>query len=76
MASPTTSKTKTASSTHAPGLEKTPTSICGLTQGDQIVAVPTLVRRLPTPVKKIIGDLSNAERILVAVDLRPAEGWR
>jgi circadian clock protein KaiB len=46
-----------------------------LAQGDQIVAVPTLVRRLPTPVKKIIGDLSNTERVLVGLDLRPAGGW-
>lgn len=43
-----------------------------LASGDQIVAVPTLVRRLPTPVKKIIGDLSNTERVLVGLDLRPA----
>lgn len=43
-----------------------------LASGDQIIAVPTLVRRLPTPVKKIIGDLSNAERVLVGLDLRPA----
>ena len=47
-----------------------------LARGDQIVAVPTLVRRLPTPVKKIIGDLSNTERVLVGLDLRPAGGWR
>jgi len=47
-----------------------------LARGDQIIAVPTLVRRLPTPVKKIIGDLSNAERVLVGLDLRPAGGWR
>ena len=44
--------------------------------GDQIIAVPTLVRRLPTPVKKIIGDLSNTERVLVGLDLRPAGGRR
>ena len=44
-----------------------------LAGGDQIVAVPTLVRRLPHPVKKIIGDLSNTERVLVGLDLRPAE---
>src|SRR5579863_4690292 len=43
-----------------------------LASGDQIVAVPTLVRRLPTPVKKIIGDLSNTEGVLVGLDLRPA----
>ena len=43
-----------------------------LAAGDQIIAVPTLVRKLPTPVKKIIGDLSNTERVLVGLDLRPA----
>jgi circadian clock protein KaiB len=42
-----------------------------LARGDQIMAVPTLVRRLPQPVKRIIGDLSNAERVLVGLDLRP-----
>jgi circadian clock protein KaiB len=41
-----------------------------LAQGDQIVAVPTLVRKLPQPVRKIIGDLSNTERVLVGLDLR------
>ena len=41
-----------------------------LASGDQILAVPTLVRRLPTPIKKIIGDLSNRERVLVGLDLR------
>jgi circadian clock protein KaiB len=45
-----------------------------LARGDQILAVPTLVRRLPPPIKKIIGDLSNRERILVGLDLRPAGG--
>lgn len=43
-----------------------------LASGDQIIAVPTLVRRLPTPVKKIIGDLSNTQRVLVELDVRPA----
>jgi circadian clock protein KaiB len=43
-----------------------------LARGDQIFAVPTLVRRLPEPIKKIIGDLSNTERVLVGLDLRPA----
>jgi circadian clock protein KaiB len=43
-----------------------------LAAGDQILAVPTLVRRLPEPVRKIIGDLSNAERVLVGLDVRPA----
>jgi circadian clock protein KaiB len=42
-----------------------------LARGDQIVAVPTLVRKLPQPVRKIIGDLSNSERVLVGLDLRP-----
>ena len=41
-----------------------------LAAGDQILAVPTLVRRLPEPIKKIIGDLSNTERVLVGLDLR------
>jgi circadian clock protein KaiB len=41
-----------------------------LAEGDQILAVPTLVRKLPEPVKKIIGDLSNTERVLVGLDLR------
>ena len=42
-----------------------------LAKGDQILAVPTLVRKLPEPVRKIIGDLSNTERVLVGLDLRP-----
>lgn len=42
-----------------------------LAKGDQILAIPTLVRKLPEPVKKIIGDLSNTERVLVGLDLRP-----
>lgn len=42
-----------------------------LAKGDQIFALPTLVRKLPEPVKKIIGDLSNTERVLVGLDLRP-----
>ncbi len=44
-----------------------------LAKGDQIVAVPTLVRKLPEPVRKIIGDLSNTERVLVGLDLRPRQ---
>ena len=40
---------------------------------DQIFALPTLVRKLPVPVRKIIGDLSNTERVLVGLDLRPAD---
>jgi len=42
-----------------------------LAAGDQILAVPTLVRRLPEPIKKIIGDLSNEERVLVGLDIQP-----
>jgi circadian clock protein KaiB len=45
-----------------------------LARGDQIVAVPTLVRKLPVPVRKIIGDLSDEERVLVGLDLRPRKG--
>jgi circadian clock protein KaiB len=41
-----------------------------LAQGDQILAIPTLVRKLPEPVRKIIGDLSNTERVLVGLDLK------
>ena len=41
-----------------------------LSVGDQILAIPTLVRRLPEPIKRIIGDLSNTERVLVGLDLR------
>jgi len=41
-----------------------------LAKGDQILAIPTLVRKLPQPVRKIIGDLSNTERVLVGLDLR------
>jgi circadian clock protein KaiB len=47
-----------------------------LGRGDQILAVPTLVRRLPTPIKKIIGDLSNTERVLVGLDLRARRALR
>jgi circadian clock protein KaiB len=42
-----------------------------LAAGDQIFALPTLVRRLPKPIKKIIGDLSNEERVLVGLNVRP-----
>ncbi len=44
-----------------------------LARGDQILAIPTLVRKLPEPVRKIIGDLSNTERVLVGLDLRPRQ---
>ena len=42
-----------------------------LAANDQILAVPTLVRKLPPPIKKIIGDLSNEERVLVGLDMKP-----
>jgi circadian clock protein KaiB len=41
-----------------------------LAKGDQILAIPTLVRKLPEPIKKIIGDLSNTERVLVGLDVK------
>ena len=41
-----------------------------LAKGDQIIALPTLVRKLPEPIKKIIGDLANTERVLVGLDIR------
>ena len=44
-----------------------------LARGDQIVAVPTLVRRLPIPLRTIVGDLSNSERLLVGLDLRKVD---
>ena len=44
-----------------------------LSKGDQILAIPTLVRKLPQPVRKIIGDLSDTERVLVGLDLRRAD---
>jgi circadian clock protein KaiB len=44
-----------------------------LADGDQIFAVPTLVRRLPEPIIKIIGDLSNEERVLVGLDVQPVK---
>lgn len=44
-----------------------------LAAGDQILAVPTLVRKIPVPVRKIIGDLSNEEKVLVGLDIRPAK---
>ena len=42
-----------------------------LAKGDQIIAVPTLIRKLPPPLRKFIGDMSATERILVGLDLRP-----
>ena len=44
-----------------------------LARGDQILAIPTLVRKLPLPMRKIIGDLSNTERVLIGLDLLPRE---
>ncbi len=44
-----------------------------LASGDQILAVPTLVRRLPMPMRKIIGDLSNREKLLIGLDLQPMD---
>lgn len=41
-----------------------------LAEGDQILAIPTLVRKMPAPIRKVIGDLSNQERVLVGLDLR------
>jgi circadian clock protein KaiB len=51
---------------HVIDLVKTPQ----LAQGDQILAIPTLVRNLPVPIRKIIGDLSDLERVLVGLNLR------
>lgn len=42
-----------------------------LARSDQILAIPTLVRRLPEPIRKIIGDLSNQERVLVGLNIQP-----
>lgn len=42
-----------------------------LSRGDQIIATPTLVRKLPEPIRKIIGDLSNTEKVLVGLNLKP-----
>jgi circadian clock protein KaiB len=45
-----------------------------LARKDEILAVPTLVRRLPPPIRKVIGDLSNQERVLIGLGLQPADG--
>ena len=45
-----------------------------LAKGDQIIAIPTLVRKLPEPIKKIIGDLADIERVLVGLDIRSVQG--
>ena len=44
-----------------------------LAEGDQILAIPTLVRKVPEPIRKIIGDLSNQEKVLVGLDIRPLD---
>ena len=44
-----------------------------LAAGDQILAIPTLVKKVPEPVRKIIGDLSNEEKVLVGLNIRPAK---
>ena len=44
-----------------------------LAEGDQIFAIPTLVRKVPVPIRKIIGDLSNEEKVLVGLNIRPAK---
>jgi circadian clock protein KaiB len=45
-----------------------------LAKGDQIVAIPTLIRKLPEPLKRIIGDLANTERVMVGLDIRSVSG--
>ena len=47
-----------------------------LARGDQILALPTLVRKLPQPIRKLVGDLSDTERALVGLDLRPGSSRR
>ncbi|WP_201743905.1 circadian clock KaiB family protein [Hymenobacter busanensis] len=44
-----------------------------LAEGDQVLAIPTLVRKVPKPIRKIIGDLSNQEKVLVGLDIRTVE---
>ena len=44
-----------------------------LAEGDQILAIPTLVRKVPIPIRKIIGDLSNEEKVLVGLNIRPVK---
>ena len=46
-----------------------------LAKGDQILAIPTLVRTIPKPARKIIGDLSNTDRVLIGLDIRSVGGW-
>jgi circadian clock protein KaiB len=46
-----------------------------LAEGDQIFAIPTLVRKVPEPIRKIIGDLSNEEKVLVGLNIRPVKSY-
>ncbi len=46
----------------------------GLTKGEQIIAVPTLIKKLPLPLRKLIGSMADEERVLVGLDLRPKNG--
>jgi circadian clock protein KaiB len=47
-----------------------------LARGDQIIAAPTLIKRLPLPLRRLIGDMSDEQRVLVGLDLRPRRGGR
>ena len=47
-----------------------------LARGDQIIAAPTLVKRLPAPLRRLIGDMSDEQRVLIGLDLRPRPGRR
>jgi circadian clock protein KaiB len=47
-----------------------------LARGDQIIAAPTLIKRLPVPLRRLIGDMSDEQRVLVGLDLRPRRGGR
>ena len=47
-----------------------------LAEGDQIFAIPTLVRKVPEPIRKIIGDLSNEEKVLVGLNIRPVKAMQ
>ena len=47
-----------------------------LARGDQIIAAPTLIRRLPAPLRRLIGDMSDEQRVLVGLDIRPRRGGR
>ena len=45
-----------------------------LAQGEQIIAAPTLIKKLPAPLRKVVGDLSNSDRVLMGLDLQPTTG--